>query len=665
DQFKTLLNSIISGPKEKIKNLDIIPAKEREILLFEFNKTSDHLMSETNVIDWFIIQVGIDKNKAAIVYEGRVVTYDELNRLSNRIANYIIENAALGKNDIIAVVVNDPVLSAASVLAIMKTGAAYLPILADNPPDRISFIIKDSNARVVLTDSDINISKGNEIYLDINGGISENESLPSSEIAADSLAYVIYTSGSTGVPKGVMIEHVSLSNLISSLRQNVYSRYKHSLNELMITSFAFDVSVKQIFASLCNGNTLHILSSEKRLDSREIIKYIIGNSINVVDLTPSIFSVMLEEGFGEIRKPDLKELFLGSEALPYKLVKDFYNNSDNRGIIMTNFYGPTECCVESSSFRINPDDLNEDYTIVPIGRPILNECIYILDKFLNLCPINVAGEICIAGKGLARQYLNDPGKTAEKFVRVSSLNDKRIYKTGDLGRILPDGNIEFLGRMDEQVKIRGYRVELQEVEKCIRELKEINECIVTLFDRNGSSELAAYFSSDQTINVAKLKKDLDRFLPKYMIPSYFVQIEKIPLSNNGKANKKLLPDPVGIQKKKISRKPSDEIELMILQICSGVLKNENINLEDNFFEIGGNSLNAVRVISGIQKEMNADIPLREIFYNPVLLDIAGKVKEIIGQRDTLFNNIKDEKIIVPVSDEELKLLSALQFDDEE
>lgn len=665
DQFKTLLDSIISGPKEKIKNLDIIPAKEREKLLFEFNKTSNHLMSETNVINWFIIQVGIDKNKAAIVYEDRVVTYDELNRLSNRIANYIIENTALGKNDIIAVVVKDPVLSAASVLAIMKAGAAYLPILADNPPDRISFIIKDSNARVVLTDSDINISKGNEIYLDINGSISENESLSSSEIAADSLAYVIYTSGSTGVPKGVMIEHYSLSNLISSLRQNVYSRYKHSLNELMITSFAFDVSVKQIFASLCNGNTLHILSSERRLDSREIIKYIIGNSINVGDLTPSIFSVMLEEGFGEIRKPDLKELFLGSEALPYKLVKDFYNNSDNRGIIMTNFYGPTECCVESSCFRINPDDLNEDYTIVPIGRPILNESIYILDKFLNLCPINVAGEICIAGKGLARQYLNDPEKTAEKFVRVSSLNDIRIYKTGDLGRILPDGNIEFLGRMDEQVKIRGYRVELQEVEKCIRELKEINECIVTLFDRNGSSELAAYFSSDQTINVAKLKKDLDRFLPKYMIPSYFVQIEKIPLSSNGKANKKLLPDPVGIHKKKILRKPSDEIELKILQICSGVLKNEKIDLEDNFFEIGGNSLNAVRVISGIQKELNADIPLREIFYNPVLLDIAGKVKEIIGQRDTLYNNITDEKIIVPVSDEELKLLSALQFDDEE
>lgn len=666
DQFKKLVDSIILNPKGKIRNLQIITDAEKEKLLAGFNAVIDPLPAETNVIDMFVKKAGVNKYDTAIVYEGNKTSYFGLDKLSNRIANYIIENVAPNRDDIIAVIVDDPVLAVASLLAVMKTGAAYLPVMADNPLDRISYIIKDSNARAVLTDINITVQKGSEIYLDISDQTSENDSLPACKIEQGTLAYVIYTSGSTGTPKGVMIEHDSLTNLILSLKQNIYSRYKSSLNELMITSFAFDVSLKQIFATLCIGNTLHILNKEKRLDAREIIKYISDNNIGVVDLTPSIFSVMQDEGFNETLKPDLKELFLGSEALPYKLVKNFLSHKENRSINMTNFYGPTECCVESSGFRIiGPGDLNDNHSIVPIGKPILNEQIFILDQFLNLCPINVTGEICIAGKGLARQYLNDPKKTAEKFVNAPSLKGTRVYKTGDLGRFLPDGNVEFLGRMDEQVKIRGYRVELQEIERCLGELQEINECAVTLFDKNGASELAAYYISGETIEKAKLKSHLDRFLPKYMIPAYFVRVEKIPLSVNGKASKKLLPDPCNISEKKTLRKPNDETELLILNICSRVLKSENISLDDNFFEIGGNSLNAVRIISGIQKELNADIPLREIFYNPVLIDIARKVKEKLSQKVSCNKNVSEEKNIVPASDEELKLLSALQFDDDE
>ena len=665
DHFKKLVESITSNPKEKIRNLEIIPAKEKEKLLYEFNETNYQSAIEKNVIDLFNYQAGTNKNNTALVCEERNITYDELDKLSNRIANQIIENVAPKKDEIITVVIDDPVLSVASILAIMKTGAAYLPIMPDNPPERMAFIVNDSKSKAVLVDSnlvDTSLINGN-IILDIRGMLGENQAPPVIKIEPNTLAYVIYTSGSTGMPKGVMIEHKSLTNLVASLNENIYSHYKISLNELMVSPFAFDVSLKQIFATLCNGNTLHILNKERILDPREIIKYIIDSRINVVDLTPSLFAVMLEEGFGETNKPDLKEIYLGSEALPFNLVKNFYGIEKNKEINITNFYGPTECCVESSYFKFNSEMLNEDYDIAPIGKPVLNEQIYILDKYLNLCPLGVPGEICIAGKGLASQYLNDPEMTEKKFVRFPSLEGTRIYKTGDLGRTLSDGNIEFLGRIDEQVKIHGYRIELQEIEKRIREMKEIKECTVTLYEKNGTSELAAYFTSDESIDITRLKNHLNRFLPNYMIPSHFIQLEKIPLSASGKVNKNLLPAPAVLLKNKIFRNPQDEIELLILRICTNVLKKENINLEDNFFEIGGHSLNAVRVISQIQKELNIDLALKEIFYNPILINIAEKVKQLIASEKIIIEEV--ETIIVPASDEELMQLSYLEIDDEE
>jgi fengycin family lipopeptide synthetase D len=667
DHFKKLVESIISNPRNKIKNLELITAPERNKLLVGFNNTNHAALVEKNVIELFKNQCILKKDNIAIVYDELTITYNELDKLSNRIANHIIKSISPKKDDIIAVIVEDPVFAVASILAVMKSGSAYLPIMPDNPTERIAFIIKDSKSIAVLVDSNV-LNCADELsaslIINIRENLSDNQTSPVNKIEFDSLAYIIYTSGSTGVPKGVMIEHESLANLIYSLNEKVYSLYEYTLNELMVSSFAFDVSLKQIFASLCTGNTLHILNKEARLDAREIIKYITGRKINIADLTPSLFSVMLEEGFGELYKPDLKELFLGSEALPFRLIKDFYAFEINKKINVTNFYGPTECCVESSSFKFSPEMLNENYDISPIGKPILNEQIYILDKNLNLCPIGIPGEICIAGKGLAREYLNDPVKTADKFVKLPLENNMRIYKTGDRGKIVPDGNIEFLGRMDDQVKLRGYRIELQEIEKYLRELKEIKECAVTLVEKEGSGELAAYFTSDEPLDEENIKKHLKRFLPGYMIPSYFIRLEKIPLTASGKVDKKLLPDPVLLLKKEKFREPQDDIEIIILKICAEVLKKEAISLDHNFFEIGGHSLNAVRVISRIQKELDVDLALKEIFYNPVLLDISDKVKTLIKEKNTYKDMSDEEKTIVPISDDELKILSNLNFDDE-
>jgi len=664
--FTNLLENIIHYPEEKIKNIEIITIDEREKLLYDFNNTNRLLVSEKNVVELFNSQVQINKNRYALIYDENKITYYELDLLSNRIANQILEFITPGKDDIVAVIIKDVFLFAASMLAVMKSGAAYLPILPETPSKRISILLNDSNAKAVLVDSNIftgtNIT--DRIIIDISGKISGEQTYANAKIDDGFLAYVIYTSGTTGLPKGVMIEHGSLTNLITSLNANIYSKYQNLLNELMISSFAFDVSIKQLFATLCNGNTLYILNNERKYDPKEIIKYITDNNINIVDFTPSLFSVIMEEGFGKIDKPDLREIFLGSEALPYKLVKDFYSYPGNKKINVTNFYGPTEACVESSFYKFNHNSIDENYEIAPIGCPIINEQIFILDENLKLCPIGIPGEIYIAGRGLARQYLNDSETTNEKFIDFPMLKNMRIYKTGDLGRISSEGIIEYLGRKDEQVKVRGYRVELQEIENQLRKMRNITDCSIIVIEKNGINDLAAYYSSGKIISPSSVRLHLEQYLPKYMIPSYYIQIDRIPVAANGKADKKLLPANLERIREIKNSEPLDEIDNQILQIICDVLNITNISPDDNYFEIGGHSLNAVRIVSRIRQELNVDLPLKEIFYNPVIYGIAEKVKNLINM-NIPDEEIEHEKKIVPITEEELDLLSNLQVDDEE
>lgn len=662
EHFSQLAGNILANPQQKIRDLDILPGHEKKKLLDEFNLPEDNKPVADDVISLFRKQVVRTPAAVALVTGERNVSYDELDRLSDGIAVLLIEKVAAGEEDVVAVIMDDPVLTVASLLAIMKAGAAYLPLAPDTPPERVFFMLNDSRAKAVLTDGKAPAIDAGPITLDVRE-VPHDKPFSTNRLKPDSLAYVIYTSGSTGTPKGVMIEHGALSNLIVSLNREVYSAYQ-SLNELMITSFAFDVSLKQIFATLCHGNTLHILNQEKRLDPREIVRYMIRQRIQIADLTPSLFAVMMEEGFGEASKPDLLELFLGSEPLPYRLVSEFYGHAENRKIKLTNFYGPTECCVESSCFRFDPDDQAGRAGIAPIGKAILNEQIYVLDPFLNLCPIGIPGEICIAGKGLARQYLNDPEKTSRKFVQLGLKGGIRIYRTGDAGRVLPDGNIEFLGRMDDQVKIRGYRVELQEIEKQIRDLPEVRDCAVSLLEKEGAAELVAWFTSAVATAPATLRQQLAKFLPKYMIPSEWIRVEKLPLNANGKIDKKALPAPDTFRKKVCPREPQDATEVAVVRICGEVLKKDQLSLDDNFFETGGNSLNAVRLISRIRKELNVELLLKTIFDHPLLLEIAEAIKKV-GPAGPEIVPGEPDGLIAPASDEELKLLAELQFDEDD
>lgn len=662
NHFRQLIGNMLSNPEEKIKDLSILPDQEKTQLVIDFNESDLLQPVDANVKELFLQQVVNHPQHTALVYGDRKLSYSDLDILSNSIANLLISKVHAGQDDIIAIMTEDPVLSVIAQLGVMKTGAAFLPLSSGHPAERIGFILHDCRAKAVLVDQSFSKPDQEILIVDIRSVDFPGQAIGNRINEERSLAYVIYTSGTTDLPKGVLIEHRSLNNLIWSLKKTVYSQYDEPLNELMIGSFTFDVSIKQVFACLCTGNTLHILNKEMRLDPREVSGYIINHRINIADLTPSVFAVMLEEGFGESSKPFLKELFLGSEALPCKLVRNFYKNGCNHAVHVTNFYGPTECCVESSFYRFDPDR-DEETDIAPIGRPVMNEQIYILDPNLHLCPIGVPGEICIGGIGLAREYLNDPEKTAAKFTQFP-LTGTRIYKTGDLGRIRADGIIEFLGRLDEQVKIRGYRIELTEIECLLSAMKDIKECAATVYGENNNAELVVYFTAAKPLDTSVLKNHLECFLPNYMMPSCFVQLHRMPLSMNGKIDKKALPAPSSLQFTDDFRFPVDETEAALIRICSEILKKEQISLNANFFGIGGNSLNAVRLISRLQKEWGISLALKEVFYHPVLADLAEILRKSLEYKAS--EEIPEPiHAIVPASDEELELLSKLQFDDED
>ncbi|MDD3989151.1 MAG: amino acid adenylation domain-containing protein [Bacteroidales bacterium] len=671
--FEKLLEEIAVNPLEKIGNLSIITEGEQRELLSVCRPEAEAVCPKEadGVMKLFSAQVLQNQNRTAVVSNEERITYGELNRLSDSVALMLKDYVTPGAEDIVTVIVDDPALAVASLLGVLKCGAVYLPVISDTPAERLDYILENSKSKVILSDSGFEKSGRRVINVSSARYKDAPENFKAVENKPGDLAYVIYTSGSTGTPKGVMVEHDALNNLILSLNLNFYSAYKTPLNEFMMSSFAFDVSIKQIFAALCNGNTIHIPDRESRMDPRVISRYIVSNNINIADLTPSVFAVMLEEGFTGAEKPALKEIFLGSEPLSPRLLVDFYSKENNRKIRITNFYGPTECCVESSFYRTDPDDRYHGCDIVPVGKPVLNEQIFILGKNLELCPKGVTGEICIAGKGLARGYLNDPAKTGEKFVPFPLLNGTRIYKTGDLGRIGFNGNVEFEGRIDNQIKIRGFRVELEEIEQSINKFPGIRECVVALYNKKGSEELAAYYTSDNEIERKEIRTCLERYLPKYMIPSYFMRLDSIPLSPNGKRDRKLLPDPVTDSKIMAAGiLPVDETEMKILEICRQVLGDSNINIDDNFFEAGGNSLNAVRMISRIESATGIALSLREVFYNPVLQDLARILKAGMERSAGNKNNIEKESpeeanAIIPATEEELKLLSVLQTEDEE
>ncbi|WP_184190840.1 non-ribosomal peptide synthetase, partial [Chryseobacterium defluvii] len=618
------------------KEYSFVDDKERHQLLEEFNDTKANYPVDKTIVQLFEEQVEKTPDNIAVIFEETVLTYRELNEKANQLAHYIKDNHAVAGGQVIATLLPKSIDLLISLLAVEKIGCIYLPIDINYPKDRIDYILEDSDAKILLSENN-NIQtlsiyqsyislKSDEIRL--ASGNNLNISIKPSDIA-----YLIYTSGSTGRPKGVLVEHHS--NINMSLDQIKTFQVTSEDKIVWFASVAFDASISEVMMSLYSGAALCIPAEEEQKDISRFISFLERTEPTVVTFPPSYLDLLSNE--------DLKTLktiiTAGESANPVK-AKEIVEN----GVNYYNAYGPTEYSVCTSIFKL---ESHQNYTAVPIGKPISNTRVYILDEDLNLVPVGVSGKLYVSGAGLSRGYLNKVELTAEKFVDNPFEAGSKMYDTGDLARWLPDGNLEFLGRKDFQVKIRGYRIELGEIESCITQFSSsIRQVVAESKEVNGEKVLVAYYTSSleateatetvgsnasQRIVIDKtvLREYLQSKLPDYMVPGYFVELEAIPLTPNGKIDRKSLP---GVSGEDLIRReyvaPRNATEEKLSGIWSEVLGLEKVGVTDNFFELGGHSLMVAQVLNRIHRDLSKQISFQDFFTSPT---IEGITKNLTGK----------------------------------
>lgn len=639
NNYLIVLSEAIKDINSSILEIECLSDVEKRIINKEFNCTSFSCENSLTISQIFEKTVQEFPEKIALVGKNKV-SYNELNERANNIAWKLRELGADNKT-IIAIKMNRTEELIVALMGVLKSGAAYLPIDIECPIDRMHEIISDAKVSLIIEDgikiraiSEENYQAEDKyVYIKESEDDKYKKNLDNINEITD-LAYVIYTSGSTGKPKGVMIEHRSAVNLLGWFSERI--NIKENNRVLQLTNVTFDVSVEEIFGTLLYGGTLFIPSKEIMLNRQAIREYISNNKINLAQFVP----VTLREFIANGEKiKDLNKIICGGDRLDNYLKDEILK----LGYELYNNYGPTETTVDALSNKC-------DKSKVTLGKPVGNTRIYILNNKNKIQPIGALGEICVAGSGLARGYLGNEELTNEKFVKSIIEGEDRVYKTGDIGRWLPNGQIEFLGRVDNQVKVRGFRIEIEEIEFRLNQLKDIENAVVKIEDNGkGDKALCAYIVSDGAVDIGNIKEELGKVLPYYMIPLFWTKIDEIPLNKNGKVDKKKL-----VRGEKQEREltnldiPKNKIQEDILEVWKDVLGEECISIRDSFFELGGDSIKAIQIISGLlQKNLSVDI--KEIFKYKSILELSNyaKVKEF---------NINNKEIIEDVSGE-VKLTS--------
>jgi len=636
--------------KVLVSDIDILTDSERNKILYEFNDTYAEYPRDKTIHELFEEQVLRTPDNIALVFGDDSMTYSELNAKSSQLA-HMLRSKGVHPDGIVGIMVERSFEMIIGIMGILKAGGAYLPIDTEYPEERIRFMLEDSNTGILLSQSwfkDKVVFDGEWISLDDTelyvGEVSDLDVVNSS----DNLAYVMYTSGSTGIPKGAMVEHRSVVNFIICQIKKTYELTEKD-RILQSSPFSFDPSMEQIFIAILGGASLYLVNRDTMLDLYKFRNFLHYNAITYLYNVPSFLKKLDLDGLN-----DLKMVISGGEICPINLAKRISKNFK-----MYNGYGPVEATVKSAMyFPINPECINDT---VPIGKPLSNTNIYIIYRDENLAPIGIPGELCIGGEGLARGYLNRPELTAEKFVDNPFKPGERMYRTGDLARWLPDGNIEFLGRIDHQVKIRGFRIELGEIESRLLELEQVKEAVVLAKDdESGDKYLCAYIVSDEEFKASDIRTSLSATLPDYMVPSYFMRIDSIPLTPNGKVDRRSLPEPDGVVGTEYVA-PRNAIEEALASIWSEVLNKEQVGINDNFFELGGHSLKGIALISRIHKELSVEVPLRELFKAPTISSIS---EYISGASESIYASIEPavEKAYYEASSAQKRIWLLQQFD---
>lgn len=647
--FINILKDVIKNPKVNLKNINMLD-KEEERIIHEFNNTDVDYPVNKTIHQLFEEQTQMTPDNIALVFNGQKMTYKELNNKSNYVAVSLISNG-VRNGDNVAIMANKGFEMIVGMIAILKAGGAYVPIDPEYPHSRKEYIVTNSDVSLVLTCKECKnnetIGTCKEALINLDNTDAHNfENLNINKDSKD-LAYTIYTSGSTGTPKGVMIEHHSAVNLISCVNRTFNVNSKDKL--LFVTSVCFDLSVYDIFGILAAGGQVVIAGEAERKNPEKLLNIIKNEKITFWNSVPSTMSFLLNAKFNDTSlQESIRLVFLSGDWIPTKLPDNIRASFPNAQIISLG--GATEGTVWSIYYPIN--EVNKKWASIPYGKPLDNNYFYILDKYKNPVPYGSVGELYIGGVGVARGYSNDLAKTEESFLvdRFNPNNGSLMYKTGDIGRYMHNGNIEFLGRKDNQVKIHGFRIEIGEIENQLLKFEFIKETIVVLKEYKDNKYLCAYIVTDYEIEDGKIKEKLLKELPAYMIPTFFIQIDSMPLTRNGKIDIKNLPEPKrnGFNARE-SDKITNDLEKRLQKIWKEVLDVDNIYLFDNFFDLGGNSLNSMMLIAKVQKEFGVKISLVSFFQNPTIKGVENLLNS--AHDEYLVSNLKTagEKDYYPLS----------------
>ncbi|MCP5052898.1 MAG: amino acid adenylation domain-containing protein, partial [bacterium] len=637
EHFQVLLEGILDDPEQLISQLPLLTEAETHQFLAWNQTETDYpltlkeagtpalLSARTpgTIVDLFQQQVEKTPDHVAIVFEDRQLSYLELNTKANPLAHYLIESG-VGPGTLVGLCCRRSLEMVTGVLGTLKAGGAYVPLDPDYPLSRLQFMLEDSSAPVMLSQSHLSeglpLSTVKTVCLDdqperMAAGSVEN---PIGQSEPDHPAYVIYTSGSTGQPKGVMVQHRNLLAMLYGFER--VAPVEYPLRGINVSSFSFDVSVWEFFINLCFGGTLHLVDSELLINPASFADYLHSRQINCTYIPPALLAPVANELETRPFGVTLQRLLIGVEPIKQGLMQRYRNLSSKLNII--NGYGPTETTISATFYSFIRADESESR--IPIGKPLQGYRVYVLDSNLQPGPVGIPGELCIAGAGLARGYLNRPEITAEKFIEIEVFGKaQRLYKSGDLVRWLTGGNIEFLGRIDHQVKLRGFRIELSEIEVTLGRHDAVKEAVLVLYNQDDNPRLIAYVTLLMPVDeaVGVLREWLKNRLPEYMVPAGFMVLDKLPLTPNGKIDRNALPYPaLSVQAE--HQAPGTETEHLLCNFWSLVLGVEVTGIDNNFFESGGHSLLATQLVSRIRESFEIEMPLQVVFERPVLREQA-------------------------------------------
>ncbi len=640
EMHKSIINIIkqtITNQNITVKNIKLLNEEEIKHKIYTLNQTSSYYPRKT-IYELFEEQVLKTPNKTALEFKQEKVTYKQLNEKSNQLANYLRQKG-IKRQNVVGIMESHSIELVISILAVLKAGGAYIPIDPSYPAERINYILEDASSFMLLTNFNTNDDikfQGNTVNVNnVDLSLYDKENLTKINNITD-LVYIIYTSGSTGKPKGVMIEHKGLTNYIWWADKKYIKDNDESM--ALYSSISFDLTVTSIFTPLISGNKILIYDN----DDEEFVLYKIlrENKTTFLKLTPSHLTLLKDT---DNTKSNIKRLIVGGEDLKVNLANKIYS-SFGKNIEIYNEYGPTETVVGCMIYKYNEEKDNN--TSVPIGYPADNVQIYILDSELNPVPTGLVGELYISGDGVARGYLKNEYKTSERFIQNPYTNGKIMYKTGDTARYLENGCIEYVGRIDNQIKLRGHRIEIGEIEKYLLENQYVKDAVVAYKeDITGNKVLTAYVVRKKDVTDSELKNWLLKFLPKYMIPINYIFLKQLPLTVNGKIDYDLLPKPIPVEKEFIKYKTNIEKELV--KAMKEILKVEKISMNDNYYQLGGDSIKAIQISSKL-KNIGLNIKVKDILTYDSIKEIADAVVISKSNRDISQNKCEGKIKNTPI-----------------